>query len=532
MATRSQLIPKFAQAPVQFWDNSNVYVRCPYCEKIHHHGFNGNYLDKHCRAPHCGHVGEGHYQFRFPLNDGTANLSYDIDKQRILFVAGGSDPAEYFLDWHGQVDGPVSEQDMSTQQKWTEATETTIIGEGNLECEIPKIKMVTAEMVNGNIRYVRQYLDYSPEAEIFLHGVEAHKVATPTCSNGSDYNDQDTSSDATSVEENVDVTGKTCLHFAACEQHPHILELLLQRGANPNAIALNGRFPLAEAALWGRLENVKLLLQYGADKHLECLRRGKRLRAIDFARPLMENIEERHSRGGGVYNEHTYDRDKDRKAIVRCLSDEEESREDKHSLGGFAFITSPTNESLLTLIAYFDIPKKWKTIGVLLRGGRHPPVAAMSGWGHGADQDINVQIEGKGWTNQVQDLCRYIGHRLEPDDQRDHGCSGQFHACHAEKQLIAFFVHKHLFLRHEIDADMEMSELSIQDLPDGRFEQLIKKRELKRQLSNLAAASPPVSLKKATILTSRPCCKDCRQFVNRTNSELGLNIDLVESTLS
>lgn len=534
MATRSHLIPKFAQAPVQFWNNTDVYVRCPYCEKTHHHGFDGNYLHKHYRVPHCGHVSEGNYQFRFPLNDGTANLSYDIDKQRILFVAGGSDPAEYFLDLHGQADGPVSQQDMSTKTKWTEATETTFIGDDNLKCEVPKIEMVVDEMVKGNVGCVRQYLDCSPEAEIFLHGVEAYKVATPDGSNGSDFNDQDTSSDATSVEEDVEVTGKTCLHFAACEQYQHILELLLQRGANPNAIALNGRFPLAEAALWGRLENVKLLLQYGADKHLECLRRGKRLRALDFARPLTENIEERHSRSGGVYNEHTYDRDKDRKAIVRCLSDEDkESRDERRSLRGFAFTTSPTSQSLLTLTAYFDVPKKWKTIGVLLRGGGHPPVAAMSGWGHGADQNINVQIEGKQWTNQVQDLCRYVGHRLKPDNRRDNGYIGQFHACHAEKQLIAFFVHKHLFLPHEIDAEMEMSELSIRDLPDGRFEELIKKRELKRHLSNLAAAKPPISLKTATILTSRPFCDDCRAFVKLINSEseLGIKIDFAGSTL-
>ncbi|KAK7697185.1 hypothetical protein SLS64_013790 [Diaporthe eres] len=459
-------------------------------------------------------------------------FAYDIDKQRILFVAAGSGPAEYFLDLHGQVDGPVSQQDMSTKANWTEATETTFIGDDNLKCEIPKIEMVVAEMVTGNIGYVRQYLDCSPEAEIFLHGVEAYKVATPNGSNGSDYNDQDTNSDATSVEENAEVTGKTCLHFAACEQYQHILELLLQRGANPNAIALNGRFPLAEAALWGRLENVKLLLQYGADKHLECLRRGKRLRAIDFARPLTENIEERHRQSKRVYNEHTYDRDKDRKAIVRCLSDEDkESRDKRCSLRGFAFTTSPTNESLLTLIAYFDVPKKWKTISVLLRGGGHPPVAAMSGWGHGVDENINVQIEGNEWTDQVQGLCRYVGHRLKPDNRRDNGYGGQFHACHAEKQLIAFFVHKHLFLPHEIDAETEISELSIQDLPDGRFEELIKKRELRRQLSNLAAATPPISLNTATILTSRPCCDDCREFVKRTNSELGINIGLVESTL-
>ncbi|KAH8746533.1 hypothetical protein F5883DRAFT_585503, partial [Diaporthe sp. PMI_573] len=82
--------------------------------------------------------------------------------------------------------------------------------------------------------------------------------------------------------------------------------------------------------------------------------------------------------------------------------------------------------------------------------GRHPPGKAMSGWGHGADQNINVQIDGKEWTNQVKNFCRVVGHRLKPDNQLDNGYSGQSHSCHAEKQLIAFFVHEHLFLPHDV----------------------------------------------------------------------------------
>jgi hypothetical protein len=121
---------------------------------------------------------------------------------------------------------------------------------------------------------------------------------------------------------------------------------------------------------------------------------------------------------------------------------------------------------------------------------------------------------------------------LKPDDRRDNGYSGRFHACHAEKQLIAFFVHKHLFLPHEIGSEMEMAELSIQDLPNGRLEELIKKRELDRRLSNLAAARPPVFLKTATILTSWCCCDDYREFIKRTNSKPGLRITVAESTLA
>jgi ankyrin repeat protein len=132
-------------------------------------------------------------------------------------------------------------------------------------------------MVRGIIGYVRRYLDCSPEAEIFLHGVEAIEFLPP---HGSDDGDQDKSNGATSVVEEAELTSKTCLHYAAGEKYPRILELLLQRGASPNAIDLDGRYPLAEAALWGPLENIKLLFLYGAGKYIECLCSGKRLRLL------------------------------------------------------------------------------------------------------------------------------------------------------------------------------------------------------------------------------------------------------------
>jgi ankyrin repeat protein len=103
-----------------------------------------------------------------------------------------------------------------------------------------------------------------------------------------------------------------------------VLDLLLQRGADPNATDVHGRVPLTEAALWGRLENVKVLLRYGAEKELDSVRNGQRLRAIDFARPLRANTEERYVRSGSkhqIYKENTYERDLDRKAIVRLLED-------------------------------------------------------------------------------------------------------------------------------------------------------------------------------------------------------------------
>lgn len=55
-------------------------------------------------------------------------------------------------------------------------------------------------------------------------------------------------------------------------------------------------------------------------------------------------------------------------------------------------------------------------------------------------------ISGKDWTNEVLKLCQEIGLRLARDDVRDGRVQCRFYACHAEKQLVAYFLKHHAFL--------------------------------------------------------------------------------------
>ncbi|PCD20194.1 hypothetical protein AU210_016719 [Fusarium oxysporum f. sp. radicis-cucumerinum] len=136
------------------------------------------------------------------------------------------------------------------------------------------------------------------------------------------------------------------------------------------------------------------------------MREGKSLRAIDFAADTGENSEERYDRSGGkdqVYKEVTHKRNQDRMAIVRELSDEAGEVESRNTeafshLNGFALTTLRDGRSIISLLANFDVPNRHKTIGILFRGDTiggpgFPPVAAMSGWKHQSDPELNVQIE-------------------------------------------------------------------------------------------------------------------------------------------
>ncbi|KAH0430381.1 Ankyrin repeat-containing protein [Colletotrichum camelliae] len=432
MAGQARFVPDLAEARVQWWDDNDVYVRCPGCGKIHHHSFDGRYEPPLWRMSHCDVTGLEarflRYKIVFPFDVKSGDVGYEIDRQRAMFVCGTADPTAYFGEL-GEEQPKPRKITFRNRKKWTDAKEqvhysgsmTGLPGGYSVE----RIIVVVSDLVEGRVEAVRRYLESSPDAHIFLHGVEAHRV-----SQLDDYDSDSSSREGKKEPGNkIHVTGNTALHCAACEKSDDMISVM-------------------EAALWGRLRNVELLLEDGADTETYCIRNGQRLRAVDFAMPLEENIAERESLAGGVYRENTPERDRDRAAVVRLLRGRAESPPPDRELAGFAFHHSPDNERSLVMIATFDIPNKWKTVAVLYRGGRFPGVAAMSGWGHG--EKLDIQVSGKDWTQEVYDLCERIGFSLRPHD-RDQGSRGRYHACHAEKQLVAYFISKHLLCENVED---------------------------------------------------------------------------------
>jgi ankyrin repeat protein len=59
--------------------------------------------------------------------------------------------------------------------------------------------------------------------------------------------------------------GMTCLHAAAANGHLDVCRLLIDKGAQLEAIACDGVNPLQYAAFHGRIEIVRLLCDRGAD---------------------------------------------------------------------------------------------------------------------------------------------------------------------------------------------------------------------------------------------------------------------------
>jgi ankyrin repeat protein len=73
--------------------------------------------------------------------------------------------------------------------------------------------------------------------------------------------------DAGASADAQDDNGWTALHFAAQDHRPAVVEILLQRGANPNLVNSHGNGPLWVALMRSKddLRIVKLLLAAGAN---------------------------------------------------------------------------------------------------------------------------------------------------------------------------------------------------------------------------------------------------------------------------
>ncbi|KAL8383632.1 hypothetical protein RB595_010703 [Gaeumannomyces hyphopodioides] len=490
---------------------------------IHRHRFPAkhDFASRQYRASHCFNSEyTTDYYLHFPFVPNGHDAYYEIDKERALYVTVGHDPQAHF---------DVAVDDVSKRRKWTEASEPSGVEDDDQKW----IVWVVSSLVLGEVGHVRNYLEKSAEKDILLHGVDAYTWEEETDESEDDEDGYANSGTQSKMQKriHVETTGKTALILAAAEDCPAMVQLLLEFGADPNAAGIYGWTPLMEAAFWGRKRNVEILLENGAKTDLECTHKGRQKRVVDFADEQPDNAEDRAATR--VYREDIIKRSRDRRYIAALLKERAKTQNQAtgftgSSTGVFTFDRSPTRGASISFFAHFELPKKYKTIGVW-RGQRFPVKAAMSGWTSWVSGDITQEVPligGKDYTDAVAELCPVVGHRLEPSGW-DQGRPGRFHACHAEKQLIAYFVSRHRFLPDELPGSEGLPDLSRLSLADDRSN-TIGTNESRLKVAELAKAAPPVRLTKATIMVCRPVCPDCRLFVDRVNTFFGLEISVIE----
>ncbi|KAL4754143.1 hypothetical protein BDW72DRAFT_200895 [Aspergillus terricola var. indicus] len=490
-------------AEVVWWTDTQLCVRCPYCEELHRHGlsfssgastFVSRDHPRTSRVPHCAFATRPPYNCTFPAD-------YEIGKPKARFEE--SDDEASLLSLLSN----LASLDTKKEVSFDYSTEKiTIQSEDQEPFTQRRILHAIADCCRGHVGQVKNYLETTPDKSIFLQGKDAK--------------------------------GDTCLIKASREQTPAMVSLLLGNGAEVNASNQNGRTALMEAALWGRLETMEILLSRGADR---TVRDSKKKKAVDLALPTRQNRKERHAAVGGTlgdfpqelfYYEDVVNRDADRRETARIL-------EGGQSGSGAGHHPKMSSDDLS--IAYYAMPRSRKAVAVLERGGHFPPKVSMSGWSHD---------EGKYSTGRVMKLSELVGHILVVDDHYDH-----------DKTPNPQFYEKIERLEREInDMRKEKKELDLQLfdnddclLGDEYDKELVKqlkekvanidrslslskckdKWKMHERLNRISEKAPTNTLERATILITAPSykiCDNCREFNCRVNEVLGLSIQLYECT--
>jgi hypothetical protein len=505
---------------VLYWTASQVYVKCPYCEEIHRHGVNlpGK------RLSHC-HPGAP-YEFILPIDESRNLVGYEIDKRGVRFVkaswqmARGEDDSHHLEYDERDLDdvfrskmnisatNAKSEPSLSLDEDSAEFETITVSDDGDT-FQLKRILMAKSECVNGNLNAVNQYLSTSSEKKLFLTGRSE--------------------------------SGDTTLIMAAMEKSHEMVSLLLQHGADANAINNHRRSALMEAALWGRIESVKALLHANADKGL---RDYEDRCAMDLAQPTRNNEKERYRRSSSAAADRVPERDGDRRHIAILLRDPVDAErqhkytgplsESERNKYGFRKDESEMAITFYGPIQSHRVPRITKTAAVLDRGYQFARVFATSGWA--ADVlPLNDRARPT-WINHVYYIASIVRHKFQdaPNSCMDQGRPGQFYACHAEKKLIAYFIDRHLFLPRDRERDLALEDL-IQEaensLAEMRYSCVVCKKvqdleEKKKALGRELFEADDRLLKDAFDAREVKRLKDGIHVIEREISSLEFDVDV------
>ncbi|KAL8788542.1 MAG: hypothetical protein Q9213_001615 [Squamulea squamosa] len=429
-------------APVLQWDAQDIYIRCPYCEKDHKHGTGicptgSPGLTGDTRVSHCQTRTRGIYQYRlhYPFEDDSELTSWEIDKERGVFVTIG-------LLMHNSVDeddcASISSDELpalgSNENK--EPDENLHVTEQLQNLSVndqhrPGLDPAQSDL-SGEEVWEQEMRDPKHRLSLYVHHClqnEPHEISALM----EKYNDDFLASTTR--------TGDNGIALAAVEGHLRLLKWLHEQGCNINNQNCRGRTPLMIASLWGRLGVVEYLLKNGADA---TLRDKKGRNALDLALPSPRNKNERQDASIRL------------RAITGTVAEQMQPLMPQRQGNTAGFFMSPPVGSQPNAIDYYVLDKRYllpdagKAIGRLHRGPLFPVISAMSGYSHSQWDPLTI-LDNVRWTNEVLKLARRLGIKV-----------GLTYASHVEKQLMAFYVAKHVILA---DNDKELQRAKPPGLP-------------------------------------------------------------------
>lgn len=479
-----------------------VCIRCPYCGRTHEHGIGirnaSSQLTGQTRQSHChvsGYLGSTQYRLHYPFEDDEEPTSWEIDKEQRTFLTVGLDSGNDH-DENERANISEDERPVSCVNDEQGSESETLCKDSELNASLDAMRLgqepqdprlepprPTADEIFQELMQDQDYRFKCYVSHCILN--ELHDVSILM----KRYNDDFLGAS--------DVNGNNGVALAAVEGHLKLVQWLHRKGCNIDSENCRKRTPLMAAALWGRLHIVDYLLKHGANANLKD---HKGRSALDLALPSRRNSSERHRRlvdyheppEADLHRRHIAIRLEAVTGTSPCSITQALSAQ-KSSPG---FLRNSINSSGQSVVHYYQlnklylIPDERKAIGRLDRGPLFPVISAMSGYSH-SEWDTDI-LDNKKWTCEVQRLAMELGIHVN-----------RGFASHVEKQLVAFYVAKHVLL----DSDNQ-----------DCF-------SLGGEVGDLCDVQPPKPPIAGTILVSKDVvCRDCEDFIRQVKCHIQINL--------
>ena len=495
-------LPLKMDAPVAIaltWDSNTVRVKCPYsCSReTHSHGFTSPKSGRsNTRAAHCtpqiNDSGDRNfspdYRLVFPFEEDpeTEGMWWAIDYQRTRWrtISWRIYDSEY---WENCSD-PEAQTVENTQNELgvrTAAEEVTDITHA-----------LSGLTVNGPEAQIDDDMRNEPESQTALEDItddmSAPSIITPRTPQVRDQRHEmfcslcvcnsieevrrilaKTADAHTLVNRNTTFGGQPLLLAVVEEGHDEIVDILLQHGAYLESKDGYGNTALLRALHFGRGLLAERLISAGADidatnNDSETVSKKARASLEDQKESIRFESLMIHPREPPLI-EVEFDKTRIQKnidarmkevcALQRIIASYEQKQARKQFLLQLRQISEMYGEEqaifveqngelddrtllvrLLDRIADTPRATEWKTVACLARGTALPWSFAVSGY---SSSTPDGALHRPTWNNRVFDLARLIGHNLPADYRDGNERVGSFYACHAEKQLLAYFVWNH-----------------------------------------------------------------------------------------
>jgi hypothetical protein len=485
------------------WTSTGVDVLCPFVsckEKYHHHGY--SILEEgrlNTRSAGCPRR-ELRYRLLFPYEDDplVKNFGFLLDRKNMRWRT----VAEEIQDPRTEKD----EQELLCSNLANISISTTA---DRYVLESDEALLFVSECVNNNYVACKKRLDAAEYPEALVKGKNPHN-------------------------------GKTALSFACEEGHLKIVKLLCQYGADLDNVDNDGYTPLILAIVHGRGKTAYYLAKLGASLFIM---NSDGQTVLEMAKTALKELKDLGwSRAttpiylSGVGSTDATEQVEKRNAVLREIQQQKEGLKNlidlyialqpertihKRALAeprNNAFSIIQTNGSQWPRVSFnktlfeTNMAKENKAFAFLDRGRpfEHIQSTAISGYTAGKCGSDDGCLDRSLWTSRVMKYCEAIGHELPLVDQYGISVPKSYHACHAEKQLMAYFLWMHTTL------DRYFADSGDDDEIWGNC----------NEIDHLEYCKPDVASMRKDIYVSREPCPDCKLFQERLHSKTGIFFNL------